>query len=382
MEENLLNKTFTEIFDQTKIVVGDERSAVSFKPHVEMQFWGEDSFCLESLTATGVSSIVDKVAYFESDMLKQEWYKDGEYFKWIFNLKSKPASNVYTLNFGGDWASFDFHYQTPLKNPEYYDVNGVEWVRSLDDHARRPRDVDGSYAVYHKTKCHDIIGGKSYKTGKACHIMVPRATDAKGVVSLCTLNIINSVYTVTIDSDFLAQATYPVRINDTFGASGAGASIVPRGTNVHVLSGVTGISGTATSVSTAVDDGNGQNCTMGVYSGASNPLTLEESTGEVVLTNNVDAVYSSDLDSPLTLDSGTTYYPASHWAGTIDVRYDASTNASDRVAGSYVSGEMPTPISPTIDETWQYSIWVTYTPSGGGISIPVVMNHLRNQGIS
>jgi hypothetical protein len=87
-----------------------------------------------------------------------------------------------------------------------------------------PADVNGSYAVYHKTKRNHIIGQTNYMTGKFGHIYCPRFMDANGYFVWGELNIKDGIYTITIPQLFLDKAVYPVKANDTFGYTTVGGT--------------------------------------------------------------------------------------------------------------------------------------------------------------
>lgn len=140
-------------------------------------------------------------------------------------LKEKPDTNKF--DFTIQTKELDFFYQPALTQQE------------IDEGASRAEDVEGSYAVYHKTKGGmNNSKGMEYKVGKAFHIYRPFAHDANGDGIYCDLSIDipeeiptrdgmvapNGVLTVTIDQTWLDNAVYPVVVDPTFGYTVAGAS--------------------------------------------------------------------------------------------------------------------------------------------------------------
>ena len=167
-----------------------------------------------------------------------EWYKaagkmGGATFEdilhWVEILKEKPESNkwVWKITDGGQ---FNYFYQTPLadvpeaQHPdsslEYFERDGDDYVRlnlATGGFFERTLDIDGSIAVFHKTKKHHRLGGKNYKTGHVMTIPRPKAVDATGKSTWCEIQVVDGVYTRTTPQKFLDEAVYPVRTNETLG---------------------------------------------------------------------------------------------------------------------------------------------------------------------
>jgi hypothetical protein len=100
----------------------------------------------------------------------------------------------------------EFYYQPPL-TPEEVSRGNV-----------RPENVVGSYAVYGPKK------NNEFGTGKIMHIYRPKVIDAKGNWVWGVLDYKNGILSVTVDSDWLKNALYPVTIDPIFGNNGVGAS--------------------------------------------------------------------------------------------------------------------------------------------------------------
>jgi len=127
-------------------------------------------------------------------------------------LKSKPVSNV--VEFSIQTKELNFFYQPALTQEE------------IDEGLERPENVVGSYAVYHKTKKSNIVGGKHYRAGKAFHIYRPYAEDANGVRVWCELQIdeVAGDLNVVVPQSFLDTATYPVIVDPTIGYTTQGGT--------------------------------------------------------------------------------------------------------------------------------------------------------------
>ena len=94
------------------------------------------------------------------------------------------------------------------------------------DGARAPLNVEGSYAVYHATRTNMHRSQKDaekYKCGKAFHIYRPIAEDALGEKAWCSIEINETLFTLTVPQQFLDEATYPITIDPDFGYTSTGA---------------------------------------------------------------------------------------------------------------------------------------------------------------
>ena len=87
-------------------------------------------------------------------------FSGSEGFKIDILLKEKPATNTFCYDLEG-WEDYDFFYQPPLTQQE------------IDEGASRPPEIEGSYAVYHKTLKNHVVGKTNYETGKFAHIPFP-----------------------------------------------------------------------------------------------------------------------------------------------------------------------------------------------------------------
>jgi hypothetical protein len=133
-------------------------------------------------------------------------------------LKEKPETNIF--NFTLETKGLNFFYQRELTEKE------------KEQGAKRPENVVGSYAVYHKTKKNNNTKGKFYKTGKFFHIYRPKTIDDSGKEIYCDLNIDEDkkILSVSVPEEFLNNAVYPVRVDPTFGYTSVGGSYAEAAT--------------------------------------------------------------------------------------------------------------------------------------------------------
>lgn len=200
-----------------EIQIGDALQDDFFPQFKTLHWDNEVNFSARLVTKDGAITQHDgKLAYDDGEVIARFYEKDtGDEdggFEFDVVLKRKPASNVLTWTI--QHKELDFFYQPPLT------------LEEIEEGASRPENVVGSYAVYHKTKKNNRVGGKEYRTGKAFHIYRPYAEDANGERVWCDLNIDEQTnkMTVSVPQEFLDTAVYPVIVDPTFGYTSVGAS--------------------------------------------------------------------------------------------------------------------------------------------------------------
>ena len=339
--------------------IGDIKEA-DFYPQFKTKHW--DNECnfsvrlVEDIAGATVETVADKVIWkkpkIEAHFYEKPGDEDGQ-FEFEVLLKEKPASNV--LQFSIQTKEFDFFYQPALTQEE------------IDEGAERPENVVGSYAVYHKTKKHNKVGGKEYRTGKAFHIYRPFVQDANGDKVWCDLNIDEQagLLIVTIPQEFLDNGVYPLLVDPTFGYTTAGASeSIGSSDRVNGTKGNPGESGTITSISAHIKrTGTGVNPVFkgGVYVVSDNSL-LSPQGDEVVISNTIDAWNTSNVSSGPNISAQDYWASIHHNAGSaadILLSYDSETNASVFDSDTYSDG-FPNPLVGTLSSL-KKSIYATYT---------------------
>jgi len=205
--------------DRIEVEVGDSKQ-VDFKPQFKVKKWDNEvnfSIRAEEHPGARVETVGEVIKYITPDYEVHQYDKpnvaeDGGFeFEWVLN--KKPKSNVLTATLQSKDLVFEYQQELSLEEVE---------------RKRRPENIVGSYAVYHKTKQSNYskLGGKNYKIGKAFHIYRPEATDANGNKTWCDLNINVElgVLTVTVPDKWLQKAKYPVVVDPTFGYTSIGGS--------------------------------------------------------------------------------------------------------------------------------------------------------------
>lgn len=200
----------------------------------------------------GEPTLPERVADKRKAEVVTEALEDG--FKIDVLLNEKPDTNVFNFEIEGH-EELDFFYQPELTEEE------------IAEGASRPENVVGSYAVYHKS-----LKNNDYQTGKLYHIYRPLIVDSDGQEVWGEMNFNEGVLSVTVPQDFLDKATYPVRVDPTFGYLSLGASDVDICSNNNDRSGMYGVAVTLS------ENGIVDTITAGLKSNG-NPQTIDHFVG-------------------------------------------------------------------------------------------------------
>jgi hypothetical protein len=338
-------------------------------------------------TTTTAELIAYKTASYDEQIQEAQTAlitEDG--FNIDINLNSKPSSNVFTYQFE-NWEDKDFFYQPPL-NQEIVVLEGDQGQATCTETdcydkngnviRHRPETVVGSYAVYSKDKKNHILGQTNYQTGKLFHIYRPLVSDVNGSTTWATLNITDGVMTVTVPQQFLDSADYPVLVDPTIGFTGLGgssdavsSSAKMRGT-VHNSPGT----GTVDSISLYVTTASSRTFKGVIIDTIASPAIITNgvspaSAGTGIVTNTLVSVnYSSKPSITNGVDYGLCIIMSGSWTS----KYDSSGNTLKYVYDD--SNSYTTPAAPAAGEILgplggiKYSIYATYTASGGGSTTP------------
>jgi hypothetical protein len=408
-----LDKYKGEPKDEIKVEIGDNTPIVEkgliggssekeFSPKIKLTRWNEVSFKLKPKGLDSVATkdksldfVGDKVE-FKSPKMNVEMFEvpttttDEGSYKYIWYLNEKPATNK--VEFDIETSGLDFFYQPPLTE-EFKNGYSEEFqkeivvsetqVKDLDGNVLvyRPENVVGGYAVYHSAKGGmNDVNGKDYKTGQAFFIYRPHIFDAedKETWGELRINAEAGTYTVTIPQEFLDKAVYPVRSNDTIGYTTKGGTGTATVASYVVAFGPhAGVNGSATSVTVYFKSGSGSSgkMTLGVYShsSGSTPGTLLKDGGDETIAGSFDDWETSNLDSSLSISSGSSYWPAYNKSVNGTGYYNSGTGYYARYASQTYSGGslLASPSwsgSGGIYDNKLWSAYITYTPSGEGIT--------------
>lgn len=204
--------------DRTIIVAEEQvkQKQVGNVAEVEMPWKGERG--LKVKYDMGEVSAEERIKDKRNKQVVTETVDFGEGgFKIDIVLDKKPDTNTFCYTIEG-YENYNFFYQPPLTQEEIVAGN------------IRPEEIEGSYAVYHKTLKDYIVGKTNYKTGKVMHIPFPYVWEVKNEKATKqraeNLTYNEGQLCVVVQEDFLRKAKYPVRIDPTFGYTSIGSSAI------------------------------------------------------------------------------------------------------------------------------------------------------------
>lgn len=331
--------------------------------------------------------IVEPLKRVEGKNVAEAETQGEEGFKIDILLDEKPDTNVFTLELEG-WEDLDFFYQAELTPEE------------IAEGASRPENVVGSYAVYHKTKANHVLGKTNYMTGKLYHIYRPKVLDSEGnwvwgQLEIIKLNAKEGIPQELLESlpyplsfnenyeamllvvrppqDFLDTASYPVRVDPTFGYTSAGGSGLGYGSVStaigNIVNQLTATAGdTITSFSISASDSAGPDGTISfaAYTVVSGNPDARLAARVNVAINALQQWFTTATVSQA-MSAGSTYSVAissEDDADAINIYFDAGV-APGRINSTLTT--LAASFSPTgTDSGRHYSWYATYTASAGG----------------
>lgn len=350
---------------RTRFEIGDSLQPSLFYPQFKSLHWDNECNCSVRLFdadySTGVLSVRPDVIEWRNGQRIARFYEHNPYaaedggFEFEVVLLSRPLTPRITFTLQS--KEFDFFHQPAL---------------TTDEIARgdiRPEHAVNSYAVYHKARSNNRIGGKHYRAGKAFHLFRSKSTDANGrsVWNTLTVDPIGGFVHIDIPLDFFATAVYPVTIDPTFGYTTIGASTsaaaAPFGTKFTPSE-----AGTVTTMhSYAKAAGADVALAHGIYSDVAGVPTskLAEDSGNVTISGTTPAWYVTNVSYTFT---AVALWLAS-WTQTTSgtIYYDTGGGANQE------NLENSGPTFETWPATWTpggynaviISIYATYTAAGG-----------------
>ena len=239
----------------SNIIIGNGTN--SFTPSFTINRWGETSFTLSLAspmmgdlgngTLSTDQSIAQNntVSFSNSDFSIKYNPVDNTTgmnelggLDFSFMMKAMPVSNSLLFNYTQN--SVSAYFQPPLTQ-EYTvgtqpEGNVISKVTDTDVYdgsdqviVHRPDYAVNSIAFYADGKQGDYtaLGGKNYKTGKIGQLYRMKAVDSKGNWTWANWGLSGSTINLTVDQNWLNNATYPIMIEpvgDTFGWTSIGLS--------------------------------------------------------------------------------------------------------------------------------------------------------------
>ena len=285
-------------------------------------------------------------------------------FKVDILLNEKPDTNIFCYQIEGA-ENYDFFYQPPLTEQE------------IAEGAERPEDIAGSYAVYHKTLKDHQLGKENYATGKVMHIPRPQVWEFNNedvTKEWADLTYDERGLCVTARQEFLDKATYPVRVDPTFGYTSQGATsqtiensivmgrytapVASKGSGVHAWISLSAVPTLGKIKANIYANGSGDTDT------SPTPITNGESYDEIFGVGTANPyVRSFPFITQPDFASGTAYRLAI-WSQSVSgnalTYYDTSISGEYGYTDSESFGSWPNPASTTIQVDWRVSIYTSY----------------------
>ncbi len=341
-----------------KVEIGDKNS-LDFKPHLKLNRWGGECFIKVGLPVTEKSLPIidgDKITWEGKDRhiimypLAPDKQMELGGYEYEVVLDKKPKTNKIIIDLQGQGLRFG--YQPALTQQE------------IEEGCIRPENVVGSYVVKHATKGGmNSIYGKDYKAGIYGMIYRPKIVDARGDWVWGEQIIANDKQIITIPQEFLEYAHYPIRHvgGDTFGYTEVGASQVGAGNNAIFGYVYTGGAGTGVSMSVRVAD-SGSKFELALYLDSDDSLV--DSTVEGTAPAVHDWITVNFNGSPAL--SAVVYKLCHNFEVNIAIRYNTVSSYTyyhdPQTYGTWPS----TAVFNTYSQTYEYSLYCTYTPSVAG----------------
>lgn len=292
-------------------------------------------------------------------------------------LPALPTVNAWTFTLP-NWQDYDIDYQAPLAN---LNADGSRWNRNPRGGLRQqPADVVGSLAIYARGRGGHRIGDLDFETGKVGHIFRPKVVDVTGRWEWGDLEYKAGLVTVTAPWSFLVGATFPVRVDPTFGYSGTAASDDNMGA-ARILCKATSTPASSGTLDSITIKGRLRTGTGATHEPAIYSDVIGVPTARLAAVNSGGTVYPSSDGEVLTaityasLTSGVQYWLGSRdnsaAGGTNDCwfKYDASGGTANMYYILHVGAET----DPWEATTAGYSsadnekvyLYGTYTAAGG-----------------
>jgi len=301
----------------------------------------------------------------KSQLSSEKWIRyawenrvpDGvEKFEVELVLHEKPDTNVFQYDL--ETSNLKFYYQLPPSEEE----------REAGDFM--PEKYIGSYAVYHTkhAKIRQVGEAGEYGAGKAFHIYRPIIKDAAGkeVVGEISIDEEKGILSIIVPQEFLDTATYPVKIDPTFGYETSGGSTA---TLINTIRG---------SIYEMEDPGIIRNITASITIGKTTYASFKfaiydedrnfiaatsEGSGSGGLLGATTNWYTLSLTSPVILPPGDYWLVAwgtrTSGSNGVDLRYDAGSTGQGRVRSLTYAANFPDPLGGS-SENRRYSVYSGY----------------------
>lgn len=366
--------------DNDDVEIGDGKSLTNLNPQVKFFRWNkENSLGIKFTDLKAPATFNNETKTLEIKDSKIGFYfnrADDIHLKFGLIFYEKPAVNSWNFQLEG-WEELNFYYQPPLANTN---PDGSTWEEnSFGGRSDRPAEVSGSYAIYHKNKRNYIRGQTNYRCGKFGHFYRPKFIDTNGKWVWGNLHIENGIYTISIPQDFLDDAIYPIKVNDTFGELSEGVTFYNGNANWYWgQKGIPSFDGSGYSIHFYGKHASGAFNFKGALVLASNKNIVSNGIGNAVEIDTTLQWWESIFSVAPTIVGSTVYYVGTvNQANGFQVRYDDVGSSGDSIYDSTNSYASPTNPTDATNNTWHVSIYCEYTPAGGAELVIADASHVH-----
>jgi hypothetical protein len=282
-------------------------------------------------------------------------------FKVDILLNEKPDTNIFCYNIKGV-ENYDFFYQASLTPEE------------IAQGSYRPPEIEGSYAVYHKSLKNHKIGQENYATGKVMHIPRPQVWELNNEEATkqwadLSFNEKTQQLCVTVDQKYLDNANYPVRVDPTFGyVTVGGTQTSVGGIKKYSNIATTTNSGTIQSITqyTYINSGTAAIGSAIYGTTAGSPSTLLSTQTSTTTINTTQQWVTTPIS--YTFASGEKIWLASWRTNTAgaEVLFSDSLTGASHTLTSGTAFAWDSPVSGTSVENIIYSMYARYTTTDPG----------------
>jgi len=339
-----------------------------FVPNINASKWDDKAWLNINIPVT-VASEIGELKDVKAEIKLGDWthryYEDAKgNLEYEIVMDKRPSSDDIVMNLTFP-DGLEFWRQGSLAEDWAESHHGCSTYEDFLAASYKPDNVVGSYAVYWKEK------NNQFKTGKFCHIYRPKVTASDGKWAWAELKIDAKAKTLTIlmDKAWLDKAKYPIVLDPELGYSTQGAGTYGGG---YILGGAYTTDGTGGYVTNfhvwqGAVVGEELKICISATNGSNDP-SGQDMLEQMVLTTGLNSKRDGVATGETLLAASTQY-----WIGCVapngnSYYYDSgSSNKYCKYSGVVFADQFADPMSSGYStDTYQYSQWVDYAPSGGG----------------
>jgi len=363
-----IDKTlYTAPFDTGEVVARIGGLSIDkFVPNINFTKWDDDCWLNinhPDIISTEKESLLDgKIDIRVKNQIHRYYIDSDNQLEYEIIWPEKTVIDAVMLNIlfpdGLAW-----HYQDTLENDWKRNNEGQTLSEYLKDH-NRPENVIGSYALKWKDNWAKDV---KYKTGKFLHLFRPKMIDALGDECWCDWEPSTGKLSIVLDTKWMEQATFPVRLDPTFGKTAIGGSTTSNTGGGEALASGAGApvgNGTVTSIHAHFQNQTDtRDVKAGLYddsSGPDNQIGTENETLNIAVDGA--PTWHSFPSNALAVTGSATYWPTLDFSGDVDnFAYDGEGGTNRYYDGKAYGDAWNDPFQVSSSSGANYSMYATYT---------------------